>query len=116
MNEKLANFLLYNVSDDWAAIGEFDGTVEKVAPEGYSRAHVLGVIAELARRGDIEIGAFPGGGRSWEPWRVDVDEAVRRIAEGYNGEAGYLALPEDAIGSSEISGWLRYMTSLTPIW
>ncbi|MEU1547961.1 hypothetical protein [Nocardia sp. NPDC005745] len=58
MIEKLENFLLYNVSDDWAPIGEFDGTIEKIAAEEYSRTYVLDVIRELANEGHIEFGAF----------------------------------------------------------
>jgi hypothetical protein len=100
--EKLENFLLYNVSDDWAPIGEFDGTIEKIAPDEYSRAYVLRVIEELANEGYIEFGAFPGGGRGWEPWNVDAEESIRRISQGYNGVSGYLSIPDSEIGSSEI--------------
>ncbi|MGY5309689.1 hypothetical protein [Nocardia gipuzkoensis] len=102
MIEKLENFLLYNVSDDWAAIGEFDGTVEKIAPEEYSRAYVLAILRELADKGYIDFGAFPGGGRSWEAWAVGAEEAIRRVSHGYNGVPGYLGIRDDEIGSNEV--------------
>ncbi|MEU6831039.1 hypothetical protein ABZ894_20510 [Nocardia beijingensis] len=102
MIEKLENFLLYNVSDDWAPIGEFDGTIEKIAAEEYSRTYVLRVVEELANEGYIEFGAFPGGGRGWEPWNVGTKEAIRRISDGYNGVPGYLSIADSEIGSSEI--------------
>ncbi|MEU6831029.1 hypothetical protein ABZ894_20460 [Nocardia beijingensis] len=63
MIEKLESFLLHSVSDDWSPIGEFDGTIERVAAEEYSRAYVLGVVEKLANERYIEFGAFPGGGR-----------------------------------------------------
>ncbi|WP_063009366.1 hypothetical protein [Nocardia kruczakiae] len=100
--EKLESFLLYHVSDDWAPIGEFDGTVEAVAPDEYSRSNVLAIIKELTDNGYIRLGAFPGGGRSWEPWDVPVDEAIHRISHGYNGTPGYLDIAEDEIGACEI--------------
>ncbi|WP_174188012.1 hypothetical protein [Nocardia barduliensis] len=102
MIEKLENFLLCNVSDDWAPIGEFDGTIEKIAAEEYSRTYVLDVIRELANEGHIEFGAFPGGGKGWEPWNVGIEEAIRQISDGYDGVPGYLRIPDDEIGSSEI--------------
>ncbi|MFD0363892.1 hypothetical protein ACFQZZ_20775 [Nocardia sp. GCM10030253] len=102
MNEKLENFLLYGISDDWAAVAEFDGNVKKISPEIYSRSKVLEIIREIAERGYIQLGAFPGGGRSWEPWDVSIDVAMDRIAHGYNGVAGYMSVPEDDIGSNEV--------------
>lgn len=102
MMDKLEGFLLYNVSDDWAPIGEFDGTVERVAPEEYSRTNVLGVIKFLADEGYILLGAFPGGGRGWEPWDVSSEEAIHRIAHGYDDIPGYLEISDDEIGSSEV--------------
>ncbi|MEU1998354.1 hypothetical protein ABZ511_28285 [Nocardia gamkensis] len=102
MIEKLENFLLYNVSDDSAPIGEFDGTIEKITPGEYSRAYVLRVIEELANERYIEFGSFPGGGRGWEPWHVGVEESISRISHGYNGVPGYLSIPDSEIGSNEI--------------
>ncbi|MGQ4617311.1 hypothetical protein [Nocardia sp. R7R-8] len=102
MNEKLENYLLYYVDDDWAPISEFDTTVRKIDPENYSREFVLKVIREVAAKGYIEFGAFPGGGRSWEPWNVSIDEAMSRIAHGYNEETGYLDITYDGIGTNEV--------------
>ncbi len=118
MIEKLENFLLYNVSDDWAAIGEFGGTVEKIAPEEYSRAYVLAILRELADKGYIEFGAFPGGGRSWEVWTVGTEEAIRRVSHGYNGVPGYLGIRDDdrvpASGTS-LRGLLANCRSRVPL-
>jgi hypothetical protein len=100
--EKLEHFLLYNVSDDWAPIGEFDGTVEKIAPEDYSRTYVLRIIEELANKGYIEFGSFPGGGRSWEPWTIGTEESIRRVSQGYNQVPGYLSISDNEIGASEV--------------
>ncbi|MBF6167437.1 hypothetical protein IU486_22150 [Streptomyces gardneri] len=102
MIEKLENFLLYHVSDDWAPIGEFDGTVEKIAPKEYSRVYVLGILEELANEGYIQFGSFPGGGRSWEPWTVGTEESISRVAHGYNGVPGYLSIADNEIGGSEV--------------
>ncbi|NEW58674.1 hypothetical protein GV794_23965 [Nocardia cyriacigeorgica] len=102
MDEKLENFLLYGISDDWAAIGEFHGTVEKLAPEDFSRKRVLEIIEELSETGLIRLGAFPGNGRSWEPWEISVGEAIHRITDGYNGQRGYLSITDDEIGSNEV--------------
>ncbi|MGW4737471.1 hypothetical protein [Nocardia xishanensis] len=102
MNEKLEHFLLYELSDDWAAVATFDGMVARITPEAYSRGVVLNVIRELAAKGYIRFGSFPGGGRGWEPWDVSIDEAIHRVAHGYNGIPGYLDIPESAIGSTEV--------------
>lgn len=102
MNKKLENFLLHAISDDWAAIAEFDADVEKISPENYSRDHVLQVIREMAEKGYIRLGAFPGQGRTWEPWNTPIDEAIHRIAYGYNHIPGYLEISEDEIGSNEV--------------
>ncbi|GGN84381.1 hypothetical protein [Nocardia rhizosphaerihabitans] len=102
MTTKLENFLLYAIDDDWAPIAEFDADVRKIEPGEYSRPRVLEIIREFATRGYIGLGSFPGQGRSWEPWNVSVDDAVRRIAFGYNNCAGYLEIPDDEIGSNEV--------------
>ncbi|GAA5056644.1 hypothetical protein [Nocardia callitridis] len=102
MNTKLENFLLYAIADDWAAIAEFDASVRKISPDEYSRREVLRIIRELASRSYISLGAFPGGGRSWEPWDVSLDEEIRRIALGYNNAHGYLDISDDEIGSNEV--------------
>lgn len=102
MNEKLEHFLLYELSDDWAAIAAFDGMFARIAPDEYSRQAVLDLIREFAEKNYIRFGAFPGGGRSWEPWTVSIDEAIDRIAHGYNGVPGYLQIDDDAIGSNEV--------------
>jgi hypothetical protein len=71
MNEKLENFLLYELSDDWASIATFDGLVARITPEIYSRETVLGVIREL----ESEIG-------SNEVFRADlIEQGERRLAE-----------------------------------
>ncbi|MGS2807310.1 hypothetical protein [Nocardia sp. MW-W600-9] len=102
MNTKLENFLLYAIDDDWAPIAEFDADVQKITPGEYSRRRVLEVIQDLATRGYIQLGAFPGGGRSWEPWTVPVEDGIRRIAEGFNNSTGYLEISDTEIGSSEV--------------
>ncbi|MFE3446715.1 hypothetical protein ACFXNW_27110 [Nocardia sp. NPDC059180] len=102
MNEKLEHFILYELSDDWAAIAAFDGMFARIAPESYSRYAVLDLIRSLAASRFIRFGSFPGGGRSWEPWGVSIDEAIDRIAHGYNGVRGYLDITDDEIGSNEI--------------
>ncbi|MEU4314484.1 hypothetical protein [Nocardia sp. NPDC024068] len=102
MNIALENFILYGVSDDWAPVAEFDSTMRRLAGPKHSRGAVVQVIRELADRGLIEIGAFPGGNRAWELWRVPLDESIYRIQNGYNGERGYLDIPESEIGSNEV--------------
>lgn len=102
MDEILEHFLLYGISDDWAAVGEFHGTVEKLQPEGFSRHRVLEIIKELTEAGMIRLGAFSGSGRPWQPWDAPIDEAIDRIARGYNGERGYLSISDDEIGSNEV--------------
>ncbi|NEW40203.1 hypothetical protein GV792_17320 [Nocardia cyriacigeorgica] len=102
MDEKLENFLLYGISDDWAAIGEFHGTAEKLDRVNFSRQRVLEIVEELAEAGLIRLGAFPGNGRSWEPWDASIDEAIHRIAYGYNGQRGYLSIADEEIGSNEV--------------
>ncbi|MBU3060133.1 hypothetical protein KO481_01145 [Nocardia sp. NEAU-G5] len=81
---------------------KYPGMVAQITPESYSRAHVLDVIRELADRGYIRFGAFPGGGRPWEPWDVSNDESLQRIARGYNSVDGYLDIPSNQIGSNEV--------------
>ncbi|MGQ4599532.1 hypothetical protein [Nocardia sp. R6R-6] len=102
MNEKLEHFLLHELSDDWTPIGTFDGMVAKIVPASYSRGFVLDVIRELATKGYIRFGAFPGRGRSWEPWYVTIDEALQRVAHGHNHIVGYLDISENEIGSNEV--------------
>ncbi|MGV9677345.1 hypothetical protein ACWDSJ_18895 [Nocardia sp. NPDC003482] len=98
----MEHFLLFGVSDDWAPLAEFEKAVRRFYPERYSREFVLRIIRRFAEEGYIRLGAFPGGGRSWEPWDVSIDEGMRRIALGYNGIPGYLGIPEEEIGSSEV--------------
>ncbi|QLY32431.1 hypothetical protein H0264_09340 [Nocardia huaxiensis] len=102
MAEKLENFLLHELSDDWVPIATFDGFVARIAPERYSREGVIDVIRELADKGYIRFGAFPGGGRSWEPWDVSIEEAIQRISFGYKDIPGYLTVSDDEIGSNEV--------------
>ncbi|MGQ4617310.1 hypothetical protein [Nocardia sp. R7R-8] len=102
INEKIEHFLLYELSDDWAAIATFDGMVAKINPESYSREFVLDAIREIATKGYIRFGAFPGGGRLWEAWDVTIDEAIHRIAHGHNNVSGYLEIPVSEIGSNEV--------------
>ncbi|WP_306365683.1 hypothetical protein [Nocardia sp. CC227C] len=102
MNEKVEHFLLYELTDDWMPIGAFDAIISTVSPEAYSRMRVLEAIRELAEREFIRFGAFPGGGRTWEPWDVSLDEAIDRIAYGYNNVPGYLAVPYCEISSNEV--------------
>lgn len=109
MDEILEHFILYGVSDDWAPLDEFVSNVNRITPTNRSRERVLEIIRELAEKGYTQLGAFPGGGEGWKPWDVPVDEAMRRIAHGFNGEAGYLDLPDDRIGRSEV-----FRAALTP--
>lgn len=102
MNIVLENFLLYGISDDWAPLSEFEKNIRTPTPSEYSRQAVLEEIRKLLDKGDIRAGAFPGGGRSWEPWEVPAEEAIQRIARGFNGVPGYLDISEEEIGSSEV--------------
>ncbi|MBO0799935.1 MAG: hypothetical protein J2P31_14035, partial [Blastocatellia bacterium] len=71
-------------------------------PERYTRKYVLDVVRYFVEAGYVRLGAFPGGGRLWEPWNVSTDEEIERIAYGYNNIPGYLEIPEDKIGSTEV--------------
>lgn len=46
--------------DMWAPIATFDGMVARITPDHYSRENVLAVLRELATKGYIRFGAFPG--------------------------------------------------------
>lgn len=102
MNPVMEHFLLFGISDDWAPLAEFEKAVRRFYPERYSREFVLDVIRNFAEAGYIRLGAFPGGGKSWEPWNVSTAEGIRRIADGFNNVPGYLTIPEAEIGSSEV--------------
>ncbi|WP_431941721.1 hypothetical protein [Nocardia grenadensis] len=102
MNEKLEHFLLYELSDDWAPIATFDGMVARITPDHYSRENVLGILRELATRGFIRFGAFPGENQTWEPWDASIEESIHRIAYGYNDVPGYLKISDEEIGSNEV--------------
>lgn len=102
MNPVMEHFLLHGISDDWAPLSEFEKAVRRFYPESYSREFVLKVVRHFAESGHIRLGAFPGGGRSWEPWKVPIDEGIHRIANGYNDVPGYLKIPDDQIGSNEV--------------
>lgn len=102
MDTTLENFLLYGISDDWAPLSEFEKNMKALTPSTYSRKAVLDTIHELLAKGYIRAGAFPGGGRPWEPWTVSAEEAVRRVAHGFNGVPGYLHISQEQTGSSEV--------------
>ncbi|PPJ31706.1 hypothetical protein C5E45_22870 [Nocardia nova] len=98
----MEHFLLYGVSDDWAPVSEFEKAVRRFDSEHFSREFVLEVVRHFAESGYIRLGAFPGGGKSWEPWNVSIDEGIERIANGYNDVTGYLHIPDDQIRSDRI--------------
>ncbi|WP_305779796.1 hypothetical protein [Nocardia nova] len=102
MNPVMEHFLLFGISDDLAPVAEFERSVWRFCPDRYSRDFVLDVIRQFTESGYIRLGAFPGGGKLWEPWDVSIDEGIHRVATGYNNVSGYLEIREDQIGSSEI--------------
>ncbi|WP_141547976.1 hypothetical protein [Nocardia farcinica] len=54
------------------------------------------------RARDSSSSERPGGGRGWAPWNAVTEEAIGRIADGYNGVPGYLYICDDEIAPSEI--------------
>jgi hypothetical protein len=96
------NFLLYAISDDWAQLGEFVEHARKFAPEEYSREYVIELVREFLVRGYIEIGNISDGDPAWTPWDVSVEEAIHRIAHGYNGVEGVLTMHEADLGPNEL--------------
>lgn len=43
----------------------------------------------------MTFGALADNDIGWEEWKVDTDESMRRIAEGYGANSGYLAAAQD---------------------
>ncbi|UGT64186.1 hypothetical protein [Nocardia asteroides] len=73
MDAKSEHFLLHAMADDRMPITDFDGYVEGLQPEAYSRPSVLHLIRELAESGYLRSGAFGGPGTSWQPWKASLE-------------------------------------------
>ncbi|MFC8046874.1 hypothetical protein [Nocardia sp. NPDC057353] len=102
MNEKAENFLLHAISDDWTPLSEFDVILSTLQPEDYSRAFVLDAIRQFGERGWIRFGSFTGPGNAWTPWDISVQQAISRVADGYEGRVGYLHMDPVEVDRSEI--------------
>lgn len=102
MSRVLENFLLYAISDDWAPLAEFDHTIKTLTPHQYSREFVMDIIKEMADKQLIELGSFPGGNHSWEPWDTPVEQGITRIWHGDTAHPGYQNIPDADIATCEI--------------
>ncbi|MFC3965794.1 hypothetical protein [Nocardia jiangsuensis] len=102
MDEKTENFLLYAIADDWTPLNDFDVLVARLEPDNYSRAYVLDVMRDLGERGLIRFGSFTAPVRPWTAWDVPVAESIARVANGYNGEPGYLQIADGEIYVNEV--------------
>lgn len=102
IDPRLEHFLLYELSDDWMPLGSFVALTERITPDDCSSGRVLAIIRDLAERGLLRLGGWPGDGRPWEPWDVSLDEAMDRIAHGFNGEVGYLEASPRQAATTEV--------------
>lgn len=108
IDSRLEHFLLNTLADDWIPFGEFLMYARRVTPDDADPERVAEIIRELAERGLIILGSWGESGR-WEPWDSSIDEGMQRIAEGFNGEAGYRRATEQELGSTEV-----FRADLTP--
>ncbi|WP_068150577.1 hypothetical protein [Rhodococcoides corynebacterioides] len=98
---RLENFLLSSLAEDWMSLGDFLFFATRITPRVSTAADVAEVVRDLATRGLIELGGWSDDGR-FEVWDVSVDEALHRIAHGFQGEAGYLNGDTGVPGRTEV--------------
>lgn len=98
---RLENFLLSSLAQDWMPLGEFLFFAARITPQASTPTDVAEVVRDLATRGLIELGGWSDDGR-FEVWDVPLDEALHRIAHGFQGEAGYLNGDSQILGRSEV--------------
>ncbi|MBY6540004.1 hypothetical protein HQ325_15100 [Rhodococcus sp. BP-349] len=104
MNDEQLEFnLLVQLDDDWITFWEFMYyTIQSMGPSTTSEQTAV-VIRSLVESGLMTLGALAANEVGWEEWDVDLDEAMRRIAEGHAGEVGYLTAPDrTALTLSEV--------------
>ncbi|MGN7133756.1 hypothetical protein ACTHQY_10815 [Rhodococcoides corynebacterioides] len=102
IDPRLEHFLLYELDDDWMPLGPFVGTVRQIDPENCSTERVAAIIEEFIRNQWMIPGSWSTETGTWEPWHVNVEEAMARIAEGYEGEAGYIGADEEELATTEV--------------
>ena len=102
VSEGLEFRLLYDLEDDWADFHTFYVIGRKFLGPTMAAVDVAGLIRQLAHSGLIQLGSLADNEVGWERWDVDLDEAMRRIAEGYRGEAGYSGADAYALMGTEV--------------
>jgi len=102
MNVSLEFRLLYDLDDDWADFHTFYVIGRKFLGPTMTNVDVAGLIRQLADSGLIELGSLADNEVGWERWDVSLDEAMRRIAEGYRGEVGYDGADANALMGTEV--------------
>ena len=98
---RLENFLLSSLAQDWMPLGEFLFFAARITPRTSTPTDVAEVVRDLATRGLIELGGWSDDGR-FEVWDVPLDEALHRIAHGFQGESGYLNGDAEVLGRTEV--------------
>ena len=94
IDEDLEFRLLYELDDDWMPFWGFSVIVFWFWGHGTSPAQIAGVIRHLAESGLVTLGALRSHGSGFDEWNVSIDESMRRIADGYDGEIGYRSVDD----------------------
>lgn len=94
--------LLCDLDDDWADFHTFYVIGHKFLGPTMTAVDVAGLIRQLAETGLIELGSLSDNEVGWARWDVSLDEAMRRIAEGYRGEVGYDGADANALTGTEV--------------
>ena len=102
IDQRLEHFLLYELDDDWMPLAAFVGTVRQVTPQDCSIERVAAIIEDFIRKQWMTPGGWSKDTGTWEPWCVPVEEAMARIAEGYDGLAGYVGANEEELATTEV--------------
>ncbi|MBY6687176.1 hypothetical protein HQ305_16580 [Rhodococcus sp. BP-149] len=90
VEEGLEFRLLDELDDDWMPLWGFVAMVSGFRGWNTTIDTVAGVIRWFAESGLMTFGALANNDVGWEEWNVDIDESMRRIAEGHGTSQGYL--------------------------
>ncbi len=86
--------LLYELDDDWMPFWGFIAIVFQFWGPDTSPERIAGVIEHLAESGLVTLGALRSHGSGFDEWNVSIDESMRRVADGYDGEIGYRSVDD----------------------